>query len=152
VWQAKWKTCTGLHKRYLNYVSLTVNWHLKLLEMYMKLICTWGYCKMLQYAFEISSFIKIILDRTNLVFIPTLNILLTFYSLCLCSQYNIMLQSLSVTCSRSVLFSTNKTDRHDITEILFQLYHGKNNLFLNEIMMMSALCKINTLSWILSSL
>ena len=41
------------------------------------------YCKMLRYASEISSFIKIILDRTNLVFIPTLKILLTFYILCL---------------------------------------------------------------------
>ena len=35
--------------------------------------------------------------------------------------YNIMWQSLSVTCDRSVVFSgssTNKIDRHDITEIL----------------------------------
>jgi hypothetical protein len=41
-----------------------------------------------------------------------------------CTRYNIMWSSLSVTCDRSVVFSassissTNKTDRHDITEIL----------------------------------
>jgi len=38
--------------------------------------------------------------------------------------YNIMRKSLSVTCDRSVVFSgssTNKTDRHDITEILLKV-------------------------------
>jgi hypothetical protein len=41
--------------------------------------------------------------------------------------YNIMWSSLSVTCGRSVVFSgspvsfTNKTDRHDITEILLKV-------------------------------
>ena len=29
--------------------------------------------------------------------------------------------NLSVTCTRSVVFSTNKTDRHDITEILLNV-------------------------------
>ena len=35
--------------------------------------------------------------------------------------YSIMPKSLSVTCDRSVVFSTNKTDIHDITEILLQV-------------------------------
>jgi hypothetical protein len=35
--------------------------------------------------------------------------------------YNIMLYTLSVTCGRSVVFSTNKTDRHDINEILLKV-------------------------------
>ena len=30
-------------------------------------------------------------------------------------------KSLSVTCERSVVFPTNKTDRHDITEILLKV-------------------------------
>ena len=44
-----------------------------------------------------------------------------------CTRYNIIWSSLSVTCDRSVVFSgtpvssTNKTDRHDITEILLQV-------------------------------
>ena len=41
-----------------------------------------------------------------------------------CTRYNIMWSSLSGTCSRSVVFSgssTNKTDRHDITEILLKV-------------------------------
>ena len=39
-----------------------------------------------------------------------------------CTRYNIMQYSLSVTCDRSVVFSgySNKTDRHDITEILLK--------------------------------
>jgi hypothetical protein len=42
----------------------------------------------------------------------------------LCTRYNIMLQSLSVTIvfsGSSCLSSTNKTDRHNITEILLQM-------------------------------
>ena len=35
-----------------------------------------------------------------------------------CTRYNIMWSSLPVTCDRSVVLSTNKTDRHDIAEIL----------------------------------
>jgi hypothetical protein len=35
--------------------------------------------------------------------------------------YNIMGYSLSVTCDRSVVSSTNKTDLHDITEILLKV-------------------------------
>jgi len=38
--------------------------------------------------------------------------------------YNIMWYSLSVTCDRSIVFSgysTNKTDRHDITEMLLKV-------------------------------
>jgi hypothetical protein len=41
-----------------------------------------------------------------------------------CTRYNIMWWSLSVTCGRSVVFrvsSTNKTDCHDITEILLKV-------------------------------
>ena len=46
-----------------------------------------------------------------------------------CTRYNIMWWSLSVTCDSSVFFSgysslvssTNKTDRHDITEILLKV-------------------------------
>jgi hypothetical protein len=46
-----------------------------------------------------------------------------------CTRYNIMWWSLSVTCDSSVVFSgysslvssTNKTDRHDITEILLKV-------------------------------
>ena len=44
-----------------------------------------------------------------------------------CARYNIIWSSLSVTCGRSVVFSgnpvsfTNKTDLHDITEILLKL-------------------------------
>jgi hypothetical protein len=35
--------------------------------------------------------------------------------------YYIMWSSLSVTCERSVVYSTNKTGRHDITEILLKV-------------------------------
>jgi hypothetical protein len=35
-----------------------------------------------------------------------------------CSRYNIMWYSLSVPCDRSVVSTTNKTDRHDIIEML----------------------------------
>jgi hypothetical protein len=35
--------------------------------------------------------------------------------------YNFMWSSLSVTCARSVVFSTNKTEHHDITEILLKV-------------------------------
>jgi hypothetical protein len=38
-----------------------------------------------------------------------------------CTRYNIMWCSLSVTCDRSVILSTNKTDRHDIAEILLKV-------------------------------
>ena len=44
-----------------------------------------------------------------------------------CIRYNTIWQSLSVTCDRSVVslgtlvFSTNKTDHHDITEILLKV-------------------------------
>ena len=41
-----------------------------------------------------------------------------------CTRYSIMWSSLSVTCRRSVVFSgssTNKTDRHDITEMLLKV-------------------------------
>ena len=38
-----------------------------------------------------------------------------------CIQYNIMWYILSVTCDRSVVFSTNKTDYRDITEILLEV-------------------------------
>ena len=38
-----------------------------------------------------------------------------------CTRYNIMWQSLSVTCDRSVVFSTIKTDCHDIAEILLKV-------------------------------
>jgi hypothetical protein len=38
-----------------------------------------------------------------------------------CTRYSIMWSSLSVTCDRSVVFSTNKTDHHDITEILLKV-------------------------------
>jgi hypothetical protein len=37
-----------------------------------------------------------------------------------CTRYNIVI-NLSVTCGRSVVFSTNKTDGHDITEILLEV-------------------------------
>ena len=46
--------------------------------------------------------------------------------------YNIMWSSLSVTCDRSVVFfcfpvsSTNKTDRHDITEIWLKVELNTN--------------------------
>ena len=41
-----------------------------------------------------------------------------------CIRYNIILKGLSVTCDRFVVFSvpcTNKTDRHDITDILLKV-------------------------------
>ena len=38
-----------------------------------------------------------------------------------CTRYNIMWWSLSVTCNRSVVFSTNKTDHHNITETLLKV-------------------------------
>jgi hypothetical protein len=41
-----------------------------------------------------------------------------------CNRYNIMWYSLSVTCGRSVdfcLYSTNKTDSNDITDILLKM-------------------------------
>ena len=37
----------------------------------------------------------------------------------LCTTF--MWKNLSVTCSRSVVFTTNKTERHDITEILLKV-------------------------------
>ena len=47
-----------------------------------------------------------------------------------CTRFNIMWESLSVTCDMSVVFSTNKTDRHDITEILLKV--ALNNINLNQ--------------------
>jgi hypothetical protein len=40
-----------------------------------------------------------------------------------CTRYNIMWSSFATTCERSVVFSrfTNKTDRHDINEILLKV-------------------------------
>ena len=38
-----------------------------------------------------------------------------------CTLYNIMWWSLSMTCDRSVVFSTNKIDHQDITEILLKV-------------------------------
>ena len=38
-----------------------------------------------------------------------------------CTRYNTMWSSLSVTCGRSMVSSTNKTDRHDITEIMLKV-------------------------------
>ena len=38
-----------------------------------------------------------------------------------CTRYNIMWYKNSVTCGRSVVSSTNKTNRHDITEILLEV-------------------------------
>ena len=38
-----------------------------------------------------------------------------------CTQYTITWSSLSVTFDRSVVFSTNKTDHHDITELLLKV-------------------------------
>ena len=38
-----------------------------------------------------------------------------------CTQYNIMWQTLPVTYYMSVVFSTNKTDHHDITELLLKV-------------------------------
>jgi hypothetical protein len=38
-----------------------------------------------------------------------------------CTQYNIMWSNLSVICGTSVVSSTNKTDCHDITEILLKV-------------------------------
>ena len=38
-----------------------------------------------------------------------------------CTWYNIMWNCFSLTCYRSVVFSTNKTDHHDITEILLKV-------------------------------
>ena len=38
-----------------------------------------------------------------------------------CTRYNIMCSSLSMTCDRSVVSSTNKTDRHNIIEILLNV-------------------------------
>ena len=38
-----------------------------------------------------------------------------------CTRYNIMCSSLSVTCGRLVVSSTNKTDRHEITDILLKV-------------------------------
>ena len=35
-----------------------------------------------------------------------------------CTRFNIIWESLSVTCGRSMVFSTDKADRHDINEIL----------------------------------
>ena len=43
--------------------------------------------------------------------------------------YNIVSYSLSVTCGRSMDFATNKTNRHDITEIFFEsgVKHNQTN-------------------------
>jgi hypothetical protein len=38
-----------------------------------------------------------------------------------CTWYNIMWKCFSLTCYRSAVFSTNKTDHHDITEILLKV-------------------------------
>jgi hypothetical protein len=56
-----------------------------------------------------------------------------------CTRYNIMWSSFSVTCDRSVVSSTRKTDSHDIIEILLKvafstkkptnnIYHTKNRI------------------------
>jgi hypothetical protein len=58
-----------------------------------------------------------------------------------CNRYNIMWYSLSVTCSRSVdfcLYSTNKTDSNDITDILLKMalntiHQTKQNLVCHNI-------------------
>jgi hypothetical protein len=47
-----------------------------------------------------------------------------------CTWYNIMWSSLSVTCSRSVVFSTNKTAHHDITEILLKVVKHRNSSYI----------------------
>ena len=54
-----------------------------------------------------------------------------------CARYNILLQSLSVTCDRSVVFSGysgflnqyNRLPRHDITELLLVVALNSINLF-----------------------
>jgi hypothetical protein len=43
-----------------------------------------------------------------------------------CARYNIMWWSLSVTYDRSMVFYTNKTDHHDITEILLMVALSPN--------------------------
>ena len=52
--------------------------------------------------------------------------------------YNIMWSSLSVTCDRSVVSFTNKTDRHDITEILLKV--GLNTIKQNTILTYICTC------------
>ena len=48
-----------------------------------------------------------------------------------CTRYNLMWYSLTVPCDRSVGSSTNKTDRHDIAEILLEVALNTINLNLN---------------------
>ena len=45
-----------------------------------------------------------------------------------CIRFNIMWSSLSVTCYRSLVFSTNKTDRHNITETFLKVALNTINL------------------------
>jgi hypothetical protein len=47
-----------------------------------------------------------------------------------CTGYNIMWSSLSLTCDRSVVSSTNKIDRHGITEILSKVALNSITIFI----------------------
>ena len=63
-----------------------------------------------------------------------------------CTRYNNRWLSLSVTCRRSVVFSTHKTDRHDITKILLKV--ALNTINQTNIMLDSlSYSFISTLSW-----
>ena len=68
----------------------------------------------------------------------TTNVVSSNSSQARCIRHNIMWKSLSVTWGRSVVFfpgirnfSTNKTDRHDITEILLKVALNTRTLTLN---------------------
>jgi hypothetical protein len=52
--------------------------------------------------------------------------------------YHIMVYSLSVTCGRSMVFATNKTNRDDITEIFFEsgVKHNPTNTQENKYIIM----------------
>jgi hypothetical protein len=63
-----------------------------------------------------------------------------------CTRYNIMWLSLSVTCRRSVVFSTHKTDHHDITKLLLKVVLNtinQTNIMLDSL----SYSFISTLSW-----
>ena len=106
------------------------------------------YCKMLQYASEISSFIKIILDRTNLVFIPTLTNLVTLYILCLTVQITEDNSTLNILVTLYILCLTvQKTENNSTLNILVTFYilcltvqKTENNSTLNILVTLYILC------------
>ena len=90
------------------------------------ILCTYITYRGLSWSWSYGSWIyNYLCNQTQCLSPLTLWVLTLFMGRC--TRYNIMWSSLSVTCNRSVVFSgysfssTNKTDCHDITEILLKV-------------------------------